>query len=212
MKLALPVLALTAISAFSLATTQERVKPQGPREFTTVVADIQRSYNAGQFGSCMEFLREATAQVSEKRTAAVLAALPIPAGFEIVPPRKNNAQNAFAAGLAAGLGNNIVQDFKETDGRGNLKVSLMVDSPMIQSILPMYKMYATNPAMLEEGKELIRYGDDMALLEKRGTGHKLQIVLGDSALVDITTSLGDEALLATWNQEAVDRLTAVLEN
>ena len=212
MRLTLSVLCLCTIPLLLSATVQERVRPDKPKPFVEVLEGVGRSYNAQQYGTCMKLLQEASAHVAEKRREQVLAALPTPAGMEVVPERKSSAQaNPFAGGMA-GFGNIFSRKYRETDGRGHLEVNLTIDSPMVKSMLPMYKMWASNPAMIEEGAELIRYGDHMALLKKQGSNLDLQIIINESEICEVKTSLDEDGLFAVWNQEAVDRVAAVLKN
>ena len=116
----------------------------------------------------------------------------------------NSAQNAMMAGMSFGLGNIIQQEFK--GGPGSVKATVTADSPMIQ----MFAMMATNPALLKDGQELIKYSQGMALVESKNNRVTFQMVLGKS-MVETTYNKHDvDYVLRMWSQDAVNTLANAL--
>lgn len=203
-------LSLLLTGSVAFAAVQERVKKQSAADFPSIHAEVGRAWEAKKYGTCLERTRELLALISEKRTAAILAAFPpAPAGFEVVPQKKSaEAANPFAAAMAVSVGSVVEQGYKSSEGRGQVQMTVTADSPMVQ----MFSMWVTNPAMLGADAELIKYDQHNAVLKKEGSGWSLMILI-DSSICELKTrSESDEFLLAMMPQAQVDRLAAALLN
>ena len=207
----LPALILLSVPALLAPTVQKRVKEQEAKDFPTLISEATSQWNEKRYGGCIAALQEAVVLATTERVTAIRGALPNPpTGWEQLPDKKNNAQNAAGlAALGAVAGNIVDRKWKATEGRSNLAVSVTADSPLVG----MLGGYITNPAMLGEGKELIEYGTHKAILEtqKKGSRLKLQIIIAQKHIVDVTANgMTEDELFAMWNQEAVDRLASAL--
>ena len=197
-----------AALAFLPALAQERVKPKEAASVPAILDQAKSAFSEQRFGACMNALNEAIGLVGLERAKAIRAALPpAPEGFEIVPDKNANAMqnNPFAQAMLGGVGNMVQQDYRGPSS--SINVSVTADSPLVQ----MFSMWVTNPAMLEEGAELIKYGKHNAVL-KKGGGNRWEIqLLIDKTMVDVKSSgISDDDLLKFFNQEAVDALEKVL--
>ena len=155
-------------------------------------------------------LQEAIGLCMQKRTDAILAALPAaPAGWEIQPDRKNDMRNnPLAAAMSASVGNIVNRTYKKLDGNDRVEVTVTADSPMVS----MFNMWITNPAMLGEDGELIEYEkDDKAVLKNPGSRLELQIMISKAHICEVRANgLTDDELFAMFDQAAVDKLKAAL--
>lgn len=210
LRFALPLCA--TVLAFSF-TVQERVKPREANDFPGCLTAAQNAWKEGRLGECTRQLQEALALVSERRAVAMREAMPAaPDGYEIVPPKPTDPRaNAMLAGMSAAVGSMITQEYRPVDarsGRSTISVTLTADSPMVQMIA----MMTSNPAMLGQDAELIKYGPTNAILKKDGQRRSLQILIAGKHLCDVTWPNEDEdALLAMFDQAAVTKLTRALE-
>lgn len=193
---------------------QERVKPETPKKFEESLRAVDQAWKSASYGTALKELRHMTMLVGVKRTEAIIAALPkAPAGFEAVPDKTredlaNNPQAAAMAGAMGMVGTLINHRYKATEGRDSIDVSITADSPL----LGMFQMIAANPQALGANKELIKYGAHKAILDTTNKNRvKLQIMIGESTLCDVTvTGRDDDFLFAMWDQSAVDQLAAAL--
>jgi hypothetical protein len=70
-----------------------------------------------------------------------------------------------------------------------------------------------NPAALGQDGEVVGYGAHRAIFKREGSRLSLQIVLSDRHLVNVEfPGQDEEALFALFDQRAVDRIAAALEN
>ena len=200
-----PVLAAAAV----VASPQKRVSQQTPADFAGTLTAAQTAWSQGKYGACLESLKQATGLVMVKRVEVVLAALPkAPEGFEKVEDKRNQAQqNQMIAGMAAMVGSIIEQKYR---GPHNIDVTVTANSPMVS----MLSMGLSNPALLEQGAELIEYGPHKAILKpiRGGNSRELTIIIDGKHLIQVQWGSSDEdALFAMWNQAAVDRVAATLD-
>ena len=193
------------------ATYQKRAKENKPADFPTLMKQAGDQWTAKKFGACINSLREATALATQERMTVIKGALPqAPEGWEQVPEKKKDMQaTAPFAGLTAAAGTIIERRWNQTEGRGNVSVTVHADAPMVGMLAPMM----SNPALLGDGKELIEYNTHKAILETRNDGKRrtLQIIIDEKHLVDVTANgLTEEQLFAMWSQEIVDRLSSAM--
>jgi len=98
--LAVAVALVLAAPLLSSSAAQKRVKQDEPEDFPTILAASKTAWDAEKYGACIEKLNQALALASEKRVEKIREALPAaPAGWEVLPEKKNNA--AAVPGLAA---------------------------------------------------------------------------------------------------------------
>jgi len=209
-KLAVSVLALASLPLLGAALPQERVKPKEVG-FTARLDNARRAFEANKFGTTVQELQEALALAVQKHHDAVLAALPPALNEWKITPQKKPAAAAGAFGSAfMGMAGNIIsQEYRRSEGGAHVNVTVHANSPMVQALGMMF----ANPALLGEGKELITYNDDKAVLETRGKRLTLQILVSGKHLVEVGASgVDDETLFRMFNQEAVDRLAFTLNN
>ncbi|MCB9915456.1 MAG: hypothetical protein H6828_09955 [Planctomycetes bacterium] len=192
----------------ALPFVQERVSKKAPT-FEELHPAIASAYAEGRYGLAMNKTRELLAVLSPKWTESILAALPAaPEGYEIVPQKKPAGGSAMANGalaaMAASVGTVVEQKYK---GDGDtLQVTVTADSPMAQ----MFAMWITNPALLGEGAEAVKYGAYDAILKQEGQGWSLQILIGSSLVEAKGRKATDELLLKLFDQQAVDKLAKEL--
>jgi len=201
-------LLVVVTTAAALGLAQQRVKPQGAADFTTLHGQILESWKSESYGRCLSQTRELMGIVSRKRAQAVLAALPpAPGGYEIVPPSPDDQQtNAMMAAVTASVGSVVEQTYRPTAGGEDVMVKVTSDSPM----LSMLSMWLTNPAMLGPDAELIEYTGCKGVLHKEGSGVSLQVVIGHDLVEAEAPGRDGDFLLALLNQAAIDRLVATL--
>ncbi len=198
------------LCAVPFVTAQKRANVDEPADFDKVVAEATRHWQAENYGKCTDALQRASQLAGEKRSAQLVAALPAaPPGFEKKPQKKQDqaANNAMGAMLLGTIGSVTNQRYEAVEGRGNVDVTLSANSPLVS----MMGMMFSNPAMLDEGSELIEYGPNKAILTTKGERLELKILLEGKHLCDVQSNgLSEDALFAMFDQAAVDRLIAAL--
>ena len=200
------LLPLSLALGAALPFAQERVSKKAP-SFEELHAEIGRAHADGRYGLAMNRTRELLGVLAPKWTEAILAALPAaPEGYEVVPQKKQNANaGGMLAAMATSMGTVIEQKYKGADG--TLQVTVTADSPLVQ----MFGMWVSNPALLGEGAELVKYGSYNAILKQEGSGWSLQILIGNSLVEAKGRKASDELLLKMFDQAAVDRLAKELD-
>jgi hypothetical protein len=200
------------IAASFVPSFQTRVKPKGEADFLTTLESAKKAWEDKHYGQCVEHMNQALGIVHQKRSQAILSALPAaPEGFEIVPEREPNAAaaNPMLAAMTASIGSVTEREYVAKSGNGNIRVSVTADSPLVS----VFNMWVTNPAMLEENSELVEYGEHKAVFKNMGGGRdlELQILINKVHMCQINASgLGEDKLFAMFDQAAVDRLAAAL--
>jgi hypothetical protein len=195
---------IALVVAAALPFAQERVSKKAP-SFEEIYPQIDRAYQDGRYGLAMAKTRELLGVLSPKWTDSILDKLPAaPEGYEIVPQKQQPAASGMLAAMATTMGTVIERKYK---GNGDtLTVTVTAGSPMVQ----MFSLWVTNPALLGEGAELVKYGEYNAILEKEGSSWSLQILIGDSLVEAKSRKASDEFLLEMFDQAAVDRLAGEL--
>jgi len=184
---------------------QERTRPKTPATVPEILTRAGTSFGEGRFSACLADLREASALVMAERAKLIRAALPeAPKGMEKSVP-DDSGMGGFAAAFASTVGTMVNQDY--TSDSKSIGVVVTIDSPMGQ----VFGMMLANPAMLEQGSELIKYGTYKGVLKNSGSGsYELQIMI-ETTMVQVNSSgLSDDELLAFMDQKAVDALVAAL--
>ena len=207
-KLALVLIPLLALPLFASAA-QKRVKQKTAMDFPTVIENVQSAWKAGEYGRCSALLREATALCMVERSRAILRVLPpAPEGYEIIVDRsmEQMANNPMMSAMAASVGNVVSQEYR---GPENIKVQVTADSPLVG----MLGMWIANPAMLEEGSELIEYGSHKAVLKttRGGQGRELLILINGAHTCQVNyRGTNEDFLFELFDQRRVDALARVL--
>lgn len=202
------MLALAVVSTGTLLLTgfaQERTKPKSPATVPEILTRAGTSFGEGRFAACLADIREASALVTAERVKAIRAALPAaPSGME-KSAADDSDMGGFAAAFASTVGTLVNQDY--TSDSKSIGVVVTIDSPMAQ----MFGMMLANPAMLEQGSELIKYGSHKGVLKDSGSGSfELQLMLENTMVQVSSNGLSDDELLAFMDQKAVDALVAAL--
>ena len=199
---------LIAVGAAFGAFAQERVKAKSAADFDTVHADVKKHFKAGHFGKAFSSGKTLLSVIGDERAGAVRKALPdAPPEHEKVAPKKDrNRQNAMLASMVPGAGNVLEQIYLGPNGQ--IKTTVMADSPYIS----MFNMVTSNPAMLPDNQELIKYGSIMAILETNGKRKNLKILIDDSMVETAFPNHDDDFVFAMWNQEAVDKVATAIRN
>ncbi|MEM6675502.1 MAG: hypothetical protein AAF726_21815 [Planctomycetota bacterium] len=195
---------LFALAPFAALAVQERVQKAGPDDFPSLLTQASEAWTAERYGACDESLKSALRLVGKKRREAILAAFPAATeGWTRKDAKADEAAMAMLAGLAGSV---VEADYRGPEGR-NLEVKAMVDSPMVQ----MMAMQLSNPAMLGDDAELIKYGQHRALLRKNsGNRYELMILVDDDIIQANSRSMSDDELLGVMSQSVVDGLAAAM--
>jgi hypothetical protein len=205
-KLAAPL----ALVALALVPVQERVQPKGPPTFEEALKALDQAWKDKAYGAATTNVQHLANHIHVGRTEAIHAAWGDgPEGWEKQPctVRKDIEKLAQAGQILGGLTGVFAQpctcEFKEAGGRGRLEIQVHPHSPMAGPLA----MAMNNPVMLGDDQELIKYGDDKAILEtqREGERYSLQLILDGAHLVSATLRGGtDDFLLQVVNQKAVD--------
>jgi hypothetical protein len=203
-KLAFLLILLPSGTFLLSALAQERTKPKAASTVPDLLAQASTSFGEGKFSACLADIRKATTMVMAERAKLIRAALPpAPKGLEKMPAEE--AMAGMAAAFASTVGTMVNQEYSgETK---SISVNVTADSPLGQ----MFGMVIANPAMLEPGSEVIKYGAHKAVLKDQGSqSYELQILIDNTMVMVSSNGLSDEELLAFMNQKAVDDLVAAL--
>ncbi|MFT5052578.1 MAG: hypothetical protein ACI8QZ_004014 [Chlamydiales bacterium] len=206
----LAALALVMAALSFGAAAQQRVKPSGPADFETLHAAVAAHFNVGHFGKAYASAQELTTVIGARRAVTIRAALPVAPPEYLKEPfkeaRNAGMQNQALFAMAAGVGNIIEQVYSGSGAQ--IQVTVTADSPFVQ----MFNMMLTNPAMVGEHQELIKYEGVMAMLETQSRRKTLKFVIGSSLVEAQFSGQDDDFILAMWNQKAVDVLHAAIMN
>ena len=209
-KLAL-VLILSIGASLLASAAQKRVKQKDAADFPTLIESVHRTWKAEEYGQCSALLREATALCMVQRSRAILAALPpAPEGYEVIVDRsmEQMANNPMMSAMSASIGNVVTQEYR---GPEPIKITVTADSPLVS----MLNMWVANPALLEQGSELIEYGPHKAVLKstRGGRARELMILINGAHTCQITyQGTNEDFLFELFDQQMVDALARVLGN
>ena len=199
----LPLLALLVFPSF----LQTRKKKAAPPTFVSCMKKAITAFEGKDFGECIRQLKKAEGIVSELRGKLLLAAMPdAPEGFEKVVKKETDADHPLAKQFMRSVGHSLEQKYKKKEGRGHINVSVVADSPLIQMLAMQFSMAKMNPQLEEIG-----YGDHKGLLEKKGGGLKLLILILGKHLITIDCAgITEEILFKMFDQSFVDRIAKLL--
>lgn len=207
----IPVAALCAAPLLIATAPQKRASEKKVASFEEHIQEASRAWSAQQFGSVTRSLSAALTQAKAMHRELLLAALPNPGDdWELVKPRKS-AQNDAALAKMLGASSALVpleRQYKHSTSGTVLKYHLSPDSPMV----PMMGI-AMNPAMMEEGLELIEYNSDKAVLKNKGSVSELTVILDSKHLLQATVRNQDpDFLLDVISQAAVDQIKLAINH
>ncbi len=206
-RLITPLLALLALSSATLALQERAAKPKA-KDFGALVTEAKTAFEGQRYGAAVTGLRDALALASKAHRKAIFGAYPAaPAGWTLEPPAEEDEVPAALAGLAA-LGGSQVQGSYSGPNGASLGLTVMIDSPMAQMIT----MWASNPALLGDDAEVVKYGAHRAVLRTRekGSSYELQLLVGDDIVQVDLQGADDDLLFRVLDQAAVDRLALAL--
>ena len=179
--------------------------------FETRLSNAQRSWDAKHYGTGARELKDALKQVQAKHMEVIRAAMPTPGvGWEKIERKKGRQDDAAMAQMfgMGGGGGNVVEEYKHAEGGERLKITVTMDAPMV-SMMAM----AMNPAMMEEGSELIEYDKDKATLKNKNKRSELTLILDDKHMIQAEVRNLDDKdfLLGIFDQAAVDKIRTAIE-
>lgn len=204
-----PALALTTVlcTGAAFALVQERVK-QKKADFPTTHAAVLQQWNAGEYGACLEGLRELTGMVSVKRVESLLKVLPAaPEGFEVESETTlEDLQDQPFLGMAGMIGSSVERSYGASDG-AHLQLTVTADSPVAQ----MWSVWLANPQMIDPSAEVVKYQAHSAILKQDGETWELTALIHGKHVIEVRLDgRDDEFLLKFLDQKTVDALARVL--
>ncbi len=184
--------------AAPLAAQKRTAKPE--QTVPDLLKAANAAFDAKEYGTTVSALQEALRLVQQKQRAALVDALPKPAGWEI-EDQKQDEMNAAFAGLAA-LGSAVTR--KYTKGDQSINIEIFANSPTAQMVGMMF----SNPVLLQaQGGEVVEYGVHKALLKKEGDSYEMQLLMHGKHLITVRTNgVSDKDLFAIIDQKSVDAL------
>ena len=185
------------------ARAQTPAAPAREPSFTEAVEAATRAFTAGEHASAVASLQAAILVVQKLQRAAIVAALPRPAGFvcEDVQP-KTDATDPFAAGIAT-LGFTVERRCRKGD-KVRLDLEVSSNSPMVE----MYaSLFAAPDKVKASGGEILALGRHKAVL-KEADGHvDLTVVVNGRHIVKVDSDgMKRDEVLALVDAAFVDRI------
>lgn len=209
MKRHLAAVCVTMLCASAALVVQERVSKPKARDFAGLLTEAKTAFDGKRFGAALGHLRDAVAIASKEQRKAILAAFPAPpTDWTFEAPEQDDQVSGALAGIAMAAGTSIEGTYQSPDGDASMRVAVLADSPLTK----MLAMTMSNPAALEKGSELVRYGKHTAVLRTRtkGSNYELQILIDDDLVTVDVEGAREDLLFGVWNQAAVDKLAAAL--
>jgi len=195
---------LVFLLATCTAQAQTPTSTQPAPDFAEAVAQAQRAFSAEDHAATVAALESAILAVYRIQRTRILAALPVPAGFQIEDVKPKTAEtDPFAAGIAV-LGLTVERRYKHENGT-RFDIEVTANSPMV----PMLARRLADPAQpAPDGAQIVRIGRHDALFKQTGqTRLELTIAMGERHVVKITSNgMSAEELRALVSEEFVARL------
>lgn len=140
-------------------------------DFSETLKTAQEAYDEGDLAAAQEELNYARQLLAQMRASALDAFLPeAPDGWERVVSKSNN--NAGLAVMGGGVSSTA--KYKSTEGRDRLTVSIIADSPMLQSMGMLFSNTAiaaggqgTMKRIKRQKVRVMKNGDLSTLIDKR---------------------------------------------
>lgn len=161
-------------------------------EVNDTVADALKAYEGKEFSQAVELLDYASQLIRQQKGAQLESVLPAPLdGWEAEKASSNAAAGAM-------FGGGVTAERKYKNGNKRVTVSLVTDSPMVQSMMALYR----NPMFASAG------------------GGKVKRIHGETAVVkyesdksrgEVTVVIGN-VLLSVKGKASEDELFAFMEN
>ncbi|MGE3171059.1 MAG: hypothetical protein AB7O97_00445 [Planctomycetota bacterium] len=190
---------------------QDPAPAAGPRpaaSFATAVERAQQAFAAGLHGETVAALQAAILAVQQLQRAAILAALPAPAGFAIddVAPRRDEA-DPFAAGIQS-LGLDVERRCRRGE-ETRLDFEVSTNSPLAHVFA---RQLETPDALTGKGLALQAFGAHRGVLDSRDDErHELTVVLIGRHVLKVTADhLPRAELLGIVDRAFIERLAEIL--
>ncbi len=134
------------------------------------------AYKKGEFTEAAQSLSYASQLIQQKKGEQLQALLPKPfAGWESDGPQSQSA-------AAAMFGGGVTAEAEYYKGDASVKISIVADSPMLQSVMMMFSnpMFAT-----ADGGKLQKIAGQRAIVRMKPDHGEIQIVVDNRILVTI---------------------------
>lgn len=163
------------VTSLSLAAGLLCVSVSGD-EVTDAIEEARQYYNSGDLSGAASQLDYASSLIRQKKAGTVVAVFPEPLeGWEA-----EEAESEAAGAMFMGGGITASRVYRKGDAE--VKVSLVMDSPMLQSVV----MMLNNPAMLTmSGGKLVKVQGNKGMLQTEGDRLTLSFVVNSNALITI---------------------------
>ena len=135
-------------------------------------------YEEGKVSQAIGEVEFALAQMKQKKADSLSQIFPKPpAGWTA-----EKSEGQAAGGAMFGGGISATRRYKNSD-RGHVKIQVISDSPLIQSL----GMMLSNPMFLQGGKQgkLVRFKGNKALLKDRGDRAEFQALINNKVLLQV---------------------------
>ncbi|MCB2192617.1 MAG: hypothetical protein KQI62_13685 [Deltaproteobacteria bacterium] len=158
---------LTSLSSVALADEISDQLKQG-----------MQYYQEGKVSQAIGEVEFALAQMKQKKADLLSQVFPeAPAGW-----KAEKSEGQAAGGAMFGGGVSATRRYKN-DQRGHVKIQVITDSPLIQSV----GMMLSNPMFLQGGKQgkLVRFKGNKAVIKDRGERAEFQALINGKVLLQV---------------------------
>ncbi len=136
-------------------------------------------YQQGKVSEAISEIEFALAQLRQKKAASLTEIFPpAPSGWKAEKPQSQAAGQAlFGGGITAS------QDYRQAKGNGHVKIQVISDSPLLQTVAMMMQ----NPMFLQGGNgKLIRINGEKAILKADSEERaEISMVLDNKVLLQV---------------------------
>jgi len=203
LKPALISLSLVALTTAFAPVLQERTKKKEAKDVPALLADASNAFQSGSYGASTKATMEALGLIGRARHEAVLGSFPALGDDWEARPSEYEEAAAMIVGMA---GFNVAREYRGPDG-ARLNLTATMGSPLAQMFAPQL----ANPALLGDDAEIIKYGDDKAILRKSGDDRwELTVLLGENIVQANARKMSDDALLKVMSQSTIDAMKAAM--
>ncbi|MCF8031453.1 MAG: hypothetical protein K9K66_17785 [Desulfarculaceae bacterium] len=168
-----------ALLALSLLMVLSLTLPAMADEISGQLEKGLKLYNDGKLSQAIGEIEFALAQLKQKKAEALSKIFPeAPSGWTA-----EKAKGSSAGGAMLGGGISASQRYRD-GGKGRVKVEVVTDSPLIQSLA----MMLSNPMFLQSGNagKLVRFQGHKAVLKDQGERAELQSLIDNKVLVRVS--------------------------
>ena len=155
-------------------------------------------YNEGKLSQAINELQFALAQLKQKKAEALANIFPESlAGWTAEKP-----EGSSAGGGMLGGGVSASREYRDS-GKGRVKVEVITDSPLVQSLA----MMLSNPMFLQSGKggKLTTFQGQKGVLKDQGKRAELQALIDNKVLVRVSARrVGNAGQVARQFAEKID--------